>query len=184
MQAADTIVFYQKGSWNAERAQAIDAHLAKGGGLVYLHWAVEGGCAAPEFAQRIGLASNAAQIKFRHGPLELDFQAAGNHPIARNFTRAAFYDESYWLLPGDPTRIRVLATGVEQGEPRPLFWTLEHGRGRVFVSILGHYSWTFDDPLFRVLLLRGIAWSARRVRGSVQRTGTARSHVGEISSAG
>ena len=29
-----------------------------------------------------------------------------------------------------------------------------------FVSILGHYSWTFDDPLFRLLLLRGIAWSA------------------------
>jgi type 1 glutamine amidotransferase len=30
----------------------------------------------------------------------------------------------------------------------------------VFVSIPGHYSWTFDDPLFRLLLLRGIAWSA------------------------
>ena len=32
--------------------------------------------------------------------------------------------------------------------------------GRVFVSIMGHYTWTFDDPLFRTLLLRGIAWSA------------------------
>lgn len=32
--------------------------------------------------------------------------------------------------------------------------------GRVFVSIPGHYSWTFGDPLFRILLLRGIAWSA------------------------
>jgi hypothetical protein len=31
----------------------------------------------------------------------------------------------------------------------------------VFVSIPGHFSWTFDDPLFRVLLLRGIAWAAR-----------------------
>jgi type 1 glutamine amidotransferase len=30
----------------------------------------------------------------------------------------------------------------------------------VFVSILGHYTWTFDDPLFRALLLRGIAWTA------------------------
>jgi len=38
---------------------------------------------------------------------------------------------------------------------------LEPGRGRVFVSIPGHYSWTFADPLFRVLLLRGIAWSAK-----------------------
>jgi type 1 glutamine amidotransferase len=32
----------------------------------------------------------------------------------------------------------------------------------VFVSIPGHYSWTFDDPLFRVLLLRGICWSAKQ----------------------
>ena len=54
----------------------------------------------------------------------------------------------------------MLATAVEEGQPQPLFWTLEHGRGRVFVSIPGHYSWTFDDPLFRVLLLRGIAWTA------------------------
>ena len=158
--AADTIVFYQKGAWNAERAKVIDAHLAKGGGLVYLHWAVEGGAAAPEFAQRIGLASNAAQIKFRHGPLDLDFSNASQHPISRNFVRIHFHDESYWLLPGDPTRIRVLASGMEQGEARPLFWTSETGRGRVFVSILGHYSWTFDDPLFRILMLRGISWSA------------------------
>ena len=55
---------------------------------------------------------------------------------------------------------RVLATAVEDKQPRPLFWTVEHVRGRVFVSIPGHYSWTFDDPLYRVLLLRSIAWSA------------------------
>lgn len=62
---------------------------------------------------------------------------------------------------GDRSNIRVLATGVEDDEPRPLFWTFEPSKGRVFVSILGHYSWTFDDPLFRILLLRGIAWTGR-----------------------
>jgi type 1 glutamine amidotransferase len=42
-------------------------------------------------------------------------------------------------------------------------WTYEPPgtKGRVFISIPGHYTWTFDDPLFRVLILRGIAWSAR-----------------------
>jgi len=30
----------------------------------------------------------------------------------------------------------------------------------VFVSILGHYNWTFDDPLFRLLVLRGACWAA------------------------
>jgi type 1 glutamine amidotransferase len=38
---------------------------------------------------------------------------------------------------------------------------MERGQARVFVSILGHYTWTFDDPLFRTLLLRGICWTAR-----------------------
>lgn len=56
---------------------------------------------------------------------------------------------------------RILGTAVEEGDPQPQVWSLESGKGRVFVSIAGHYSWTFDDPLFRVLLLRAIAWTAR-----------------------
>ena len=39
-------------------------------------------------------------------------------------------------------------------------WTFQKGKGRVFASILGHYTWTLDDPLFRLLVLRGIAWAA------------------------
>ena len=70
-------------------------------------------------------------------------------------------DESYWKLTGELPKERVIASAVEEKEPRPLFWSLEHGKGRVFVSIPGHYSWTFDDPLFRVVLLRGIAWAAK-----------------------
>jgi type 1 glutamine amidotransferase len=27
-------------------------------------------------------------------------------------------------------------------------------------STLGHFDWTFDDPFFRTILLRGIAWAA------------------------
>lgn len=168
--SADTIVFYQKGTWNAARRYAIDAHLAKGRGLVYIHWAIEGGADAPEFAQRIGLASHSAKTQYRHGPLDISFQSLGpdsrkDHPISRNFDTVHFYDESYWGLQGDPTKLNTIATGNEGDQPRPLFWTVEpvannaKQSGRVFVSIPGHYSWTFDDPLFRILLLRGIAWS-------------------------
>lgn len=160
IQRADVIVFYQKGAWTPERATAIDAHLARGKGLAYIHWAVNGNAAAPEFAQRIGLASTAGGIRYRHGPLDLDFGPGRGHPIARNFSAVHFHDESYWMLSGDPNRLGLLATAVEEGEPRPQFWTYEPRAGRVFVSIPGHYSWTFDDPLYRVLLLRGIAWAA------------------------
>jgi putative heme-binding domain-containing protein len=161
LQTADVLIFYQHGSWTPERARDIDAFLARGGGLVYVHWAVDGSPDAPGFAQRIGLAARGGQIHFRHGPLDLGFEAGPRHPIARNFHKVHFHDESYWGLTGDPGRINLLASSVEDGQPRPQFWTLEPGKGRVFVSVPGHYSWTFDDPLFRILLLRGIAWTAR-----------------------
>lgn len=159
---ADVLVFYQRGDWNDDRAAAIDPFLARGGGLVYIHWAVDGGEQQDEMARRIGLAGNSGLISYRHGPLEIDFTPGANHPIARNFDRLQWIDESYWKLAGDPDQINLIATSVEEGRPWPQFWTVERGRGRVFVSIPGHYMWTFDDPAFRTLLFRGIAWTARR----------------------
>ena len=37
---------------------------------------------------------------------------------------------------------------------------MEREKSRVFVCIPGHFMWTFDDPLYRILVLRGIAWAA------------------------
>jgi type 1 glutamine amidotransferase len=161
-QKADVMVFYQHGDWDAKRAADIDAFLERGGGLVYIHWAVDGRDNVADFAKRIGLASRGGKIKYRHGPLDLEFTREGKaHPITRNFDRLKLVDESYWMLTGELPPDRVIATQVEDKAARPLFWTTEPGKGRVFVSIPGHYSWTFDDPLFRVLLLRGIAWAAK-----------------------
>lgn len=157
---ASVMVFYQHGDWTPQRAADIDAFLDRGGALTYIHWAVDGRNDAPGFARRIGLASRGGNIKYRHGPLDLNFHKDAAHPIARNFDKLHLVDESYWMLTGDLPPNRIVASAVEDKEPRPLFWTVEHAKGRVFVSIPGHYSWTFDDPLFRVLLLRGIAWTA------------------------
>src|SRR5260221_515244 len=102
----------------------------------------------------------AAPAKLR--PLRVVLVAGpASHPVARNFGRLKLVDESYWELTGELPPERVLATQEEAGSPRPLFWTVEPGKGRVFVSIPGHSSWTFDDPLFRLLLLRGVAWAAK-----------------------
>jgi type 1 glutamine amidotransferase len=160
LRAADVLVFYQQGKWTEERARDLDAFLARGGGAVYLHYAVDGGADAEGFARRIGLAWKGGRSKFRHGALELKFEPG--HPIARGLGTLKFHDESYWNLVGDPAGITLAASAPEDGRPQPLLWTREHGGGRVFVSILGHYMWTFDDPLFRLAVLRGIAWSARR----------------------
>jgi hypothetical protein len=46
------------------------------------------------------------------------------------------------------------------GAGQPMFWCYELGEGRVFGCVPGHSAQTFDDPMFRKLLLRGIAWTA------------------------
>jgi putative heme-binding domain-containing protein len=159
MTQADVLLFFQKGSFAEPRRAKLDAFLARGGGAVYIHWAVNGDDDVQEFAKRIGYASWGGRIGFRHGPLTLDIHNT-DHPIVRNFEQIQLYDESYWKLTGNPGDVTLLATSVEEGMATPQMWTHEVGKGRVFVSIPGHYSWTFDDPLFRILLLRGIAWTA------------------------
>ena len=156
---ADIMIFFQKGSFSLQRELKLDQYLKRGGGVVMIHWAINGEDRAQEFAQRIGLASRAGKIKYRHGPLQLD-TVNHQHPIMRNIDRLDLYDESYWKLSGEPEDIEVLATSTEDNEATPQIWIRDHKPGRVFVSIPGHYNWTFDDPLFRIVLLRGIAWSA------------------------
>jgi len=157
---ANVIVFYSDNpGWSAERALQLDSFLNRGGGLVYLHYAVDGHTNVNELAARIGLSWRGGTSKFRHGPLDLQIHA---HPLGAGLRKLKLVDESYWQLVGDVKSIQVVASGVEEGKLQPLIWTREQGRGRVFVSIPGHYTWTFDDSLFRVLILRGICWTANQ----------------------
>lgn len=158
--AADVLIFFQKGSFSPPRPEKLDQFLQRGGGAVYIHWAVNGNDDVQAFSKRIGLASWGGRIAFRHGPLTLDIHNT-DHPIVRNFDRLQLYDESYWKLTGVSEDITLLASSVEDGQQTPQMWVRDHQPGRVFVSIPGHYNWTFDDPLFRILLLRGIAWTAQ-----------------------
>jgi len=167
--AADVVIAYSANpDWSAGRAVELDSFLARGGGLVLIHYAVNGRDAAPELAARIGLAWRGGASRFRHGEVELIPTSLGvAHPILRGLAGAPlrFVDETYWALEGDEASIDVLATSMEEGAARPQLWTREVGAGRIFVSLPGHYRWTFDDPLFRAILLRAIAWCAREPEG-------------------
>ena len=158
---ADVMVFYQHGDWDAKRAADIDAFLERGGGLVYVHWAVDGRKDAPGFAKRIGLAGGGA-VEFRHGPLDLSFNTDAQAPDRPQLRQAEAGRRE--LLEADRRLAEGTACWRRRSRTRSRSrcsgrWST--GKGRVFVSIPGHYSWTFDDPLFRVLLLRGIAWAAK-----------------------
>ncbi len=189
---ADLIVAFSVIHWNRERNGELAEFLSRGGGLVIIHMScvvAEGTGLEDSVNDLIGLNWHWDYTRWRHGPLNLDITQV-NHPICLGLPeRIYFWDEAYWPLYGDRSRVNILATSketvgnfairkedgtidfsnmaaIQQKWPEeptqdePILWTYEYGKGRIFGSILGHYSWTFDDPFFRILVLRGMAWAA------------------------
>jgi hypothetical protein len=156
---ADVAVFYNANpGWNAQHAATLDEYHQRGGGAVYIHYAVEGGKEPAAVAERMGLAFTFGS-RFRHGEFDLVFTQP-EHPITRGFPTLRFTDETYWNMRGDVSRLNILGTAIEDNAPQPELWTLERHRSRIVGCIPGHYTWTFDDPLFRLLVLRSICWTA------------------------
>jgi type 1 glutamine amidotransferase len=162
---ADVMVLFKHAAWPKELNPQVDAYFARGGGMVLLHYAVDAGGNAESVGRHIGLRWGPG-ARFRHGWVELSFEAKSDSPILRGLAgrKLRFHDETYWRLTGDVSGIQVLATAVEKekdGEVTiPLLWNRRTGKGRLHVNILGHYNWTFNDPLFRILVLRAVAWAA------------------------
>ncbi|MGI8963304.1 MAG: ThuA domain-containing protein, partial [Thermomicrobiales bacterium] len=159
--SAGVMVFYfWNHDWSAARLTQIDRFLARGGGVVLIHSAVIADKEPEALAERIGLSAHPRRTGYRHMPFELRLEDR-EHPITRGLPeRIQLIDEPYWPLIGGTTGVHLLASAKVDGEARPLIWTREQGQGRVFASVPGHYTWTLDDPLFRIILLRGIAWAA------------------------
>ncbi|MFA6562518.1 MAG: ThuA domain-containing protein [Verrucomicrobiia bacterium] len=164
--SADVIVAFCYLSWTDHHKRQLKQYLERGGGLVLIHSATwTKPKADAEVAALVGVGGF---TRYRHGPMQVDI-AAADHPICRGLPpKLSFLDEPYWpptpTLAGD--RVTTLAVSrekpdkdSEQTSPQPMFWTCPTGRGRVFGCVPGHYTWTFDDPWFRLLLLRGIAWA-------------------------
>jgi hypothetical protein len=93
-----------------------------------------------------------------------------SHPLAGNLPDTLeFEEEIYYNLYGDTSAIRILnasrepaAGGIPGTSLAPVMWTKTTGNGKVFASIIGHYTYTHNDPVFRLLLLRGLAWASGR----------------------
>jgi type 1 glutamine amidotransferase len=167
--SADVIVVFCYIEWDEQKLAQLREYLNAGGGFVPVHsatWTKPGPSA--EVARLTGCGGF---TRYRHGSLKLRI-VDPNHPICLGLPQQIeSFDESYW--PPTPElsgrAMHVLAVSNEkvakdspEVRPQPMFWTGEFGKGRVFGCVLGHYTWTFDDPYFRMLLLRGIAWSARQ----------------------
>jgi putative heme-binding domain-containing protein len=157
---ADVLVFYYwNRDWNAQKMGQLDEFLARGKGVVVLHSATIGNPMVDQLAERIGLASDSVKTKYLHTPVDLKIVAT-NNPIMRGLpNQIHFIDEPYWPMIGDTNRIEVLATAAVDGADWPIMWTFQKDKGRVFAGIFGHYTWTWEDPIYRLIVLRAMAWA-------------------------
>ena len=175
--SADLLAFFcyrsggERRTWNPERIERLRQYVADGGGLVVIHSATYTGAALEgDSVDRVSSVTGLVfdrTLRYRHGVVELNVTAK-DHPICLGLPeQIKFVDEPYWPPHGDRTKVEVLAASNEVNpdapdttSPQPLFWTYQPGKGRVFGCVMGHYNWTFDDPYFRIFLLRGMAWAA------------------------
>lgn len=90
-----------------------------------------------------------------------------DHPIVSGLGEFAMRSEQYYMHL-DPSN-RVLATTTfgrrteapwVEGVEMPVVWTRTFGRGRVFVSTLGHLDADFEVTEAREITRRGLLWAA------------------------
>jgi len=163
--AADVVVALCYLNWDEQRLEQVRKYLKRGKGLVVIHAAT---WTKPKPSAEVGsLLGVGGFEKYRHGLVKLQIEKP-DHPICVGLPREIeLDDETYWPATPEPTApdFTVLATSPEQTDsagttqPQVMFWTCKPGAGRVFGCVLGHFTWTFDDPYMRLLLLRGIAWA-------------------------
>jgi len=166
-QTADVIVAFCYLEWTDQRLAQFRRYLEAGGGLVLIHSAT---WTKPKPSREVAEVVGVGGFRlFRHGDVRLEM-VAPEHPICAGLPETIILedDETYWPPTPIMESVTVLATSVEDKAKRgstprvaqPMFWCYELGEGRVFGCVPGHSAKTFDNSVFRKLLLRGIAWTA------------------------
>ncbi|WP_306207503.1 ThuA domain-containing protein [Actinoplanes sp. RD1] len=101
------------------------------------------------------------------GFVDYDVTVSADHPIVRDITEFSVHTEQYFCHV-DPT-LEVLATTTFTGDHEapetagavmPVVWVRRFGRGRVFVSTLGHSPADLTIPPTRTITERGLLWAA------------------------
>ncbi|MGD1091408.1 MAG: ThuA domain-containing protein [Bryobacteraceae bacterium] len=84
----------------------------------------------------------------------LKWQPEGTyHVLATAYDDHSLYDEK-----ASDARNKQPMSGP--GVNEPILWTTEYGKGRVFVTALGHDADTTSEPTFKVTFTRGTEWAA------------------------
>jgi len=164
--------------WGARAEDALLDFVRSGKGLVIYHFSVAAFDGWAEYEKMCG--GNWRPNNGHHSPAH-DFQVEvkePDHPVLRglkpSFTQSQ--DELYANLRWQPAgTYRVLATAWDDhslykgkarqpipgdGMHHPVLWTVDYGKGRVIVTVLGHDVAAVQTPVFVTTFARGAEWAA------------------------
>ena len=172
LKGIDVIVMYKGDAGymtEAERA-TLDAFVKRGGGLVSFHDSLCGPDTV-HMASLVGGAKKHGERNFSAGEMKYTITDKA-HPIMQGMSDFTLNDEAFMKMTWAPTGVHALATvpmpqGDSKGEVVPQIWTYEHtvpgGQpARAFVWMQGHQYTNFADPTVQQMILRGIAWAAKK----------------------
>ncbi|KAB8188429.1 ThuA domain-containing protein [Nonomuraea phyllanthi] len=167
--ATDLVVqCYTQGQATDEQVLGLSAAVAAGTGLAGWHGGIcDSFRASPDYLHLTGgqwaahpggfVAHEVAVVPERRG-----------HRIVEGLDRWKLNTEQYWVLTdalNDVLATTTFAVGDEtpwrEELTCPAVWTRRWGKGRVFVSTIGHKLEDLDHPDVRTLTERGLLWASR-----------------------
>jgi type 1 glutamine amidotransferase len=178
LEHADVVVIYKgdAGYLTDAAKAALEAYVARGGGLVSIHDSLCGPDPA-YFATLVGGAKKHGEVNFTlDAPIHYAI-ADKEHPIMKGMSELTIPDEAFYSITWAKTgTLHVLANneipgtpsaGNHKGEVVPQIWTYEHTvaggkQARAFVWMQGHTYANLANEQIRDMLLRGISWAGNK----------------------
>jgi type 1 glutamine amidotransferase len=178
LEHTDVVIIYKgdAGYIGETEKNLLEAYIKRGGGLVSLHDSLCGPDPA-YFATLVGGAKKHGEVNYTLGaPIPYTVVDAAS-PIMKGMSNITIFDEAFYSMTwAQNPAIHVLATavipgtpsaGAHKGEVVPQIWTYEHSLpgglpARAFVWMQGHEYANFSNFQIQQMLLRGIAWAAKK----------------------
>jgi type 1 glutamine amidotransferase len=161
-------------------------HVGDGGGIVIVHAATSGMDNHAEFVRMVGMGWRDGDRLYLDNDGQTIRQPKGqgpatahgrpfrwtvttwakDHPICAGLPRTWVHEtDELWAAPRGPAQeVEILATAVapetkQDGQNEPVLWTVRYGKGRVFVTLMGHDANAMKCVGFQTTLARGAEWA-------------------------
>jgi type 1 glutamine amidotransferase len=167
--ATDLVVqCYTQGEATDQQVLGLSAAVAAGTGLAGWHGGVvDSFRGSPDYLHLTGGQWAAHPGGFVRHHVEV-VPSRATHAIVAGLDRWELDTEQYWVLTDALNDVLVTTTfAVGEDTPWrepltcPAVWTRQWGRGRVFVSTMGHKLEDLDHRDVRLLTERGLLWASR-----------------------